>query len=168
MVLRVHTTCALVPAIASTMPRVAEAMPDRWHRKFSAVRSAVRMPRAGPRIIAIRSPGASRLPSGAFDEHLDRRIDQPECSGGEIQSCHHAGLACHQRGLGARARGHDRIRGQVAGAAEVLQQRGAHRRLDHDGGKGRWCHVSLRCAGGTLSRRFARDLSHFVGEVKVT
>ena len=63
MVLRVHTTCALVPAIASTMPRVADAMPDRWHRKFSAVRSAVRMPRAGPRITAIRSPGASRLPS---------------------------------------------------------------------------------------------------------
>ena len=49
----------LVPSIASAMPRVAEATPLRWQRKFSAVRSAVSMPRAGPQIVAIVSPGAA-------------------------------------------------------------------------------------------------------------
>ena len=36
---------ALLPAMASAMLRVADATPLRWQRKFSAVRSAVRMPR---------------------------------------------------------------------------------------------------------------------------
>ena len=48
-------------------------MPERWHRKFSAVRSAVRMPRAGPRITAIRSPGASLVPSALGRTVDDRR-----------------------------------------------------------------------------------------------
>ena len=64
IVLRVQQTCARVPAIASAMPRAAEATPLRCDRKFNAVRSAVRMPRAGPLTVAIRSPGRSRVPSG--------------------------------------------------------------------------------------------------------
>src|SRR6185437_5791523 len=47
-----------------THDRIGDATPLRWHRKFSAVRSAVRMPRADPRTVAIRSPGASLAPSG--------------------------------------------------------------------------------------------------------
>ena len=105
MVLRVHTTFALVPAIASTMPRVAEAIPTDGTGNSGAVRL-----RSGRRAL-VRGPPRSdrRVPRaavGTLDEHLDRRIDQPERGGGEIQSCNDAVLASHQRV--ARARGHHR------------------------------------------------------------
>ena len=48
---------ALCPLTASTRVAVADATPLRCPRKFSATRSAVSTPRAGPSIVAMRSPG---------------------------------------------------------------------------------------------------------------
>ena len=64
-VLRVSQTRAGPPAAAaSTNCEVRVAMPDRCPRKFSAVRSPVRIDRNGPRTIPNTSPGASSAPSG--------------------------------------------------------------------------------------------------------
>ena len=65
VVLRVSQTwvAGLAAATASTSSRVALATPDRWHRKFSAVRSAVSRVRSGARTVATASPGATRSPS---------------------------------------------------------------------------------------------------------
>ena len=70
VVLRVHVTRVLWPLIAAATDAVTLAMPLRWHRKFSAVRSAVSIPRAGPRIVAMTSPGETRLPSGLLTTML--------------------------------------------------------------------------------------------------
>ena len=64
MVLRVQTIPALWPRTDATIEAVAVATPLRWHRKFSAVRSAVSTPRVGPRMVAMTSPGCTALPSG--------------------------------------------------------------------------------------------------------
>ena len=65
VVLRVsHTRQAgLAAATASTKRRVSDATPDRWHRKLSAVRSAVSTDASGPVTVAITSPGPTRSPS---------------------------------------------------------------------------------------------------------
>ena len=62
-VLRESRTTAPVPATAATQRAVTVAMPDRWQRKFSAVRSAVSSPRTGPRRTIAGRPAASPLPS---------------------------------------------------------------------------------------------------------
>ena len=67
MVLRVQQMRALWPLTASTSVAVAVATPLRWPRKFSATRSAVSMPRAGPAMTAMRSPGATRAAVGPID-----------------------------------------------------------------------------------------------------
>ena len=56
VVLRVQTMRALVCATAATSRAVAVAIPLRRLRKFSATRSAVSMPRAGPSIVATSRP----------------------------------------------------------------------------------------------------------------
>ena len=48
---------------AATIEAVDDATPLRWHTKFSAVRSAVKIARAGPRTTAITCPGAIWSPS---------------------------------------------------------------------------------------------------------
>jgi hypothetical protein len=64
-VLRVSRTNTPVPSMASTHARVAVAMPDRWVRKLSSVRSAVRISASGPSTRATTSPAATRPPSRA-------------------------------------------------------------------------------------------------------
>ena len=126
MVLRVQQMRALWPFTASTSVAVAVATPLRWPRKFSATRSAVSMPRAGP---AIDGDAVARLDAAAvrpLDPDLDRRIDQAEGKRGRIEAGDDAGLARHQRRLGPQRGGHDRVGGEIAGTAEILQQRGAH------------------------------------------
>ena len=63
VVLRVSRTWALVPSRASAHARVAVAMPDRRHRRFSALRSAVSRSRV--RVVTVRSfwPASTRSPS---------------------------------------------------------------------------------------------------------
>ena len=64
MVLRVQTIRALpCGRAASTREAVAVAIPDIRQSRFSATRSAVRMPRAGPESRITASPGANRAPS---------------------------------------------------------------------------------------------------------
>ena len=135
------------------MPRVAEATPHRWHRKFSAVRSAVRMPRAGPLIVAIRSPGASRLPSGRSTATLiagsiSRNAAVAKSSPATTPACR-ATSAVSVRALGRD----DRIGRQIAGAAEILEQRRAHRRFDHDRGQGRDCRHQRTASMRSTARR---------------
>ena len=109
-------------------------MPLRWQRKFSAVRSPVNSPRAGPSMVAITSPGATTLPSGrsASSRWRDRRA--------EMHSARYR--ARQRRRAGARAAParrpvgrHDGIRGDVAGPSEVFEQGGSNQRLVHEGQK---------------------------------
>src|ERR1700722_9913467 len=72
VVLRVQTILALVSRTTATTDAVAVAIPLRRHRKFSATRSAVKIPRAGPAMEAITSPGATAAPS-----LRSRRISMP-------------------------------------------------------------------------------------------
>src|SRR5262245_29349500 len=67
VVLRVSHTRRSPPAsvMASTKRAVRVATPDRWPRKFSAVRSAVRMGASGPRTSAMATPAVTRSPSSA-------------------------------------------------------------------------------------------------------
>jgi hypothetical protein len=69
------------------------------------------MPRAGPAMVAMRSPAVRPL-----DGDLDRRVDQPERHRRRAEPRNDAALARDQRGSRARGRRHDRVGGQVAGA----------------------------------------------------
>ncbi len=64
-VLRVSRIAAPVPSTASTHRRVAVATPERWHSRFSAVRSAVSRARTGPATVRTASPGLTWSPSEA-------------------------------------------------------------------------------------------------------
>ena len=73
---------------------------------------------------------------GPLDHDLDRRIDQAEGKCRGIQAGHDAGLARHQSRLGLQRGGHDRIGGEITGAAEILQEGGAHDGFEHEHRKG--------------------------------
>ena len=107
--------------MASTTPRVAEATPERWHRKFSAVRSAVRMPRAGPLMVAISVAGGEPAAVRAFDVGGDRGVDQAERGEREVEAGEDAWFAGDERGFGVGVGGDDGVGGDVAGAAKVFQ-----------------------------------------------
>src|SRR5690606_20845952 len=62
-VLRVSSRRIRSPANASTQARVSVAIPHRRCRKFSAVRSAVRMARTGPSTSPKTRPGSTTRPS---------------------------------------------------------------------------------------------------------
>ena len=59
-------------------------------------------------------------------------IDQAEGETGEVKACDHAGVAGGQNHASGQLGGDDRIGGDVAGAAEILQQGGADLGLEHD------------------------------------
>ena len=63
MVFLVSRTAAPVPSIASAQARVAVAIPDRWVRKLSMVRSAPSTAGAGPLTRSTASPAPIRSPS---------------------------------------------------------------------------------------------------------
>jgi hypothetical protein len=101
--------------MASTTPRVAEATPDRWQRKFSAFggQDAARGAGDGGDGVARREAGAVL----AFHPYNDRRVDQPECGQREVEARDHPRLSRHQRGVGVGVGGHYGVGGDVAGAA---------------------------------------------------
>ena len=111
------------------------ATPLRWQRKFSAVRSAVNSPRAGPSMVAMTSPGATTLPSGRSALSLMAGIDELKGTARDVEPGHDAGLARAQHQRGLLVGRHDRIRRDVAGAAEVFEQGGSHQRFVHEGQK---------------------------------
>ena len=53
------------PSTASTHAEVAVAMPDKWHSRFRAVRSAVKSSLVGARNASTTCPGSTRWPSGS-------------------------------------------------------------------------------------------------------
>ena len=117
---------APVPATASTQARVAVAIPDRWHTRFSAVRSAVSRPRTGARTASATSPAARTSPSARGREHgvavgAEHRVEH-RAGGG--QPSEHAGRA------GGELRDRDGVGGhggrgrRVRPVAQVLGQRG--------------------------------------------
>lgn len=63
VVLRVSRTAAPVPATASAHARAEVAIPDRWVRKFSMVRSAPSISRSGALIRSTSQPAPIRSPS---------------------------------------------------------------------------------------------------------
>ena len=67
-------TTAPVPSIASAQARVAVAMPDRWVRKLSIVRSAPSTAGAGPLTRSTASPGPIRAPSGTSAAQPSRQL----------------------------------------------------------------------------------------------
>ena len=89
--------------------------------------------------VAGAKPGAI----GPRDLQPDAGVDQPEGDGREVEPRDHAVLPRHQRGPSDGIGRHDRIRGQVAGAAQILEQGGAHGGLDHEGGQGRDGHFDI-------------------------
>ena len=167
MVLRVQQIRALWPRTASTSVAVA------WRRRSGGPgNSAPRARRSACRAPArdawrSRSPGASRVPSGRSTSiSIAGSISRKASDARSSPATTPAWRATSAR-LGARVGRHDRVGGDVAGAAEVLQQGGAHQRLDHDqGGKaGDACrrlidrqHALDRAAGTAGDRRIDRHL----------
>ena len=77
----------------------------------------------------------SAIAAAGFELHLP--IHERERQSRQIQPRQHAVLTRHQAQLILRIYGHDGIRGQVTGAAQVFQQGHAHQRLQHHIGQGR-------------------------------
>ena len=132
VVLRVQTIFALCPPTASTSDRVAVATPDSRQIRLSAVRSAGQHGRAlardpGNRLAAL-DPGAV----GADPLDAQIRVEQLEGQQPGFEPGDHAGLARRDHRLDLRLGRHDRVAGDVAGAAKILEQRGADDRLDQD------------------------------------
>ncbi len=65
------------------------------------------------------------------------RIDQAKGKAGRVISCRNAGFACGHHCSHPGRGGNNRIRGDVAAASEILRERQAHKRFDHDVGKER-------------------------------
>ena len=82
------------------------------------------------------------------DRGGDRGVDEAEGHEREVEAGDDAGLAHGERDLGAHVARYDRVRGEVAGAAEILEQRCADDRLDEDGGKRGERHFKLRRGDG--------------------
>ena len=131
VVLRVSSTSTdgLLSCAAATNCAVSVAMPERCPRKFSAVRSAVRMGRkraghlqqggSGLERVAVLGPPLEREPG---PEPAERRV-------GRRPAGQHAGLAGPQRVVRRGRVGHER-RGHVAVGTEVLGQGAADRLVD--------------------------------------
>ena len=83
-----------------------------------------------------RLAGADAAAVGPRNGERDRRIEEAESERGKIEAGDHAGLARDERGLGARRGGDDRVRGEIAGAAEIFGECRAHEGLDQQGGEG--------------------------------
>ena len=83
-------------------PRVRVAMPERWPRKLSAVRSAVRIGRSGPVTSITVSPGTSSGAVGDVPGQRQRRVELAEGLGGTGPPGQHPVLAGPQGELRRR------------------------------------------------------------------
>ena len=110
-------------------------------RKFSATRSAERIPCAKPSIRATTAPLATCAPSSTQGSKRDRRVDLRKGFARQREPGDHAVFARGDHGPGAGGRGDGRLRRDVAGAAEVFGQRRAHGVVDEELGRaGRFGH----------------------------
>ncbi len=99
VVLRVSRTAHPVPASASAHARVAVAMPDRWVRKLSRVRSAPSSSRSGAadpqHLVAPADPVPVRAPRL---RRLWRQAGRVEHGQGDREARQHARLPGHDAG----------------------------------------------------------------------
>ena len=108
------------------------AIPERWPRKLSAVRSAVTSDRRGPERCRRPAPGSSGPPSAdRSSRDLHRRIDLGVGLLGATGACEPAVAARHEPGRGLRP-GRKQRRGQVAEWKEVLGEGPRHRVAHRD------------------------------------
>ena len=84
-------------AAASTKRRVNVAIPERWQRKFSEVRSAVKIDASGPSTVPMTSPRRHRLAVGCPPVDDDRAVDLREGLGCARGAGEHAPLAGDER-----------------------------------------------------------------------
>ena len=108
------------------------ATPDIRQRKSSAVRSAARTGRAGPRIWATVSPRGEAGAVGALALDMQSGINDLEGEEGRVEPSDNPGPARRDHRLDPGMYRHDCIGRDVAGAPQIFQQRGADDRLDQD------------------------------------
>ena len=121
-------TRARVCAMRRTNSAAADAMPERWPTKLSAVRSAASSARASPPIVMIVVLAATAARRRRTLPVISAvRIEPAEDRGRDRQPGDHAGLARRHHGTAARALRNGRNRGEVAGPAEIFGKRA------HDG-----------------------------------
>ena len=128
--MRVSSTSVRVPATISAARRLAVATPESRCRKFSAVRSPVRIERAEPSMRAtVRTVASPQEPSSASRVTRTLRIDGREDGLDHRQAAHHASLLLEDLGgrLGLRRDG--RLGGDIA-APDVLGERKLDDRAD--------------------------------------
>jgi len=129
VVLRVQTILALCPSIASTRERVAVATPDRTDQVQGGALGGQHRPcpagNARDRLAALDAAAIRRKPLD-----LEARVQQLEREKPGFEAGDDAGLPRRHNRLDAGVLRHHRIRGDVAGAAQILGQRGADDRLD--------------------------------------
>jgi hypothetical protein len=70
---------------------------------------------------------------GPFYGCRRRGIDQPKGEHRQIEPCDQPRLTRDQGGVGPRLSRHDRVGGDIAGAAKILDQRCTNQRLDYQG-----------------------------------
>ena len=98
-------------------------MPLSRLTKLSAMRSAVSTPRAGPSTIAIARARRDLGAVGADRLEADRRVDQAESEGGEIEPGDDALLPRSHDAPDDAVGRRNGVGRDVAGAAEVFEQR---------------------------------------------
>ena len=100
-------------------------MPDRWLRKFSAVRSAVRMEASGPATVPMVVPAATASPSSARQSTPTAGSSWAKVSVAQRVPASTPSLRGHERrrrlDAGVEQRGRE-----VAERLEVLGERGRH------------------------------------------
>ena len=116
-------------AAASANRLVMLAIPERWHRKFRAVRSPVRIDAIGPLTVPTITSARDGVAVRRRPRQLDGGVELREHLGGAERPRQHAVVARDEVGDGTGAVGQERRR-QVAQRRQVLGQgqrdRGAH------------------------------------------
>ncbi len=123
VVLRVSRILAPVPSTALTNRRVRVATPDSRWRKFSATRSAVRIPPARPRTVSTVSPADQGSAVAVLRLNHQRRIDPPEHFDGGPRAGERERFLGENPG-GGPLRGIDEKLDRDIPAANILRQRG--------------------------------------------
>lgn len=124
VVLRVSRTLAFVPSRASAHARVAVAMPERRHRRLSALRSPVSRSRVRAVTLRSVSPASTRAPSSTCRSTSNSSVQTIERTASATRRpATTAGLAGGEVGGGDGVLGDGRHGRHVHAAVEVLGDR---------------------------------------------
>src|SRR3954452_11162075 len=144
VVFLVQTMCAPCGSTSLCMSRVAMAMPQSLPNRLSAVRSAERIERAGPRTVASTVPASTSSPSeamgsisivGSSSRKAERETSNPATRPAARGTTWGAGIwgGGGVVGLGHLVGGQDGVAREVPGAAEILLQGPADQGLVEEG-----------------------------------